>query len=351
MLLITGCFLQVLSNPHLFHGAFLLDHTVKEVIMGEVKVLLSRAATLVNDIHGAVEDVVSEVVRPILHRTFTLPSGHRGRPHSFVAARTSYHEPLQSEPWLEELSAMRPSHGGLERRSTFLSSMIIRRSYGGRGSDSNDTYNHLNSSRSCDGSCDPSRLASAVEQPITNSNIGSRWDSSMKKGDAGSSGLVNNELTDCVTHSDDAGGECSSDGDLGGWHKVDVHAFAATDASHGALTPGVTRAAGAIKSDQQQQDQRRQEATSLPPRPPQQQQQQGQEQQQQQQIPAVKARRKQLLQAVMQGWNAGRRRSMSHSAPPPPPPSSSSSTAAAAAAAVVAGANDYDAAREIKDHQ
>jgi len=328
--------IKVLSNPHLFHGAFLLDHTVKEVIMGEVKVLLSHAATLVNDIHGAVEDVVSEVVRPILHRTFTLPSGYRGRPHSYIAATTSYHEPLQSEPWLEELSELRPSRGGLERRSTFLGSMIIRRSYGRRGSGSDDMCDVVSASWSGDSCRDPSRLGSAIERPVTNSNLGTSWDPS-KKGAAGSSRSASKELTGSAMHSDDEGGECSSDGDLGGWQKVDVHAFAANDTSHVALTPKVTRAADAIKSDQQQEErQPQQEGPYLPPRPPQQQQQQ--QQQEQQQLPTRQARRKQLLQAVMQGWNAGRRRSLSHNTSPSP-----SSSSAAGAAAVAARANDGDA--------
>jgi hypothetical protein len=289
-------FQQVLSNPHLFHGAFLLDHTVKEVIMGEVKVLLSRAATLVNDFHGAVEEVVSEVVRPILHRTFASTPYRERRAHSYVVPATaSYHEPL-SAPWLDEISELRPSQGGLERRSTFLGSMIIRRSGArshGSGSGRGSMYDDVEPSElvhlgptiigadDLEAAADPEPNVSECQPPCS------------PFGNGPTKELISEVLDDVSRRDDDV----SSDGDLGGaWQKVDpvtdvptaaaaaAAGAAAAAAGSGAAGPGLRD--GFYSGDQHQQEEHQQEQQQL------------------------QAKRKQLLQAVVQGWHAGSRRGL-----------------------------------------
>jgi hypothetical protein len=66
--------LKVILNPHLFHGAFLLDPATKASVMLEVRGLLATSGSLVVRLARPVVDRTLSAARSLLHEVETLTS-------------------------------------------------------------------------------------------------------------------------------------------------------------------------------------------------------------------------------------------------------------------------------------
>lgn len=71
---ICCCCRQVILNPHLFHGAFLLDPATKANVAAEVRGLLATSGSLVVRLARPVVNRTLSAARSLLHEVETLTS-------------------------------------------------------------------------------------------------------------------------------------------------------------------------------------------------------------------------------------------------------------------------------------